>query len=342
MKLAQYVQQLKHHSFNHHKVSWELTPKGIMFTEIAPLEDLDQTKKPASQLKTFTKIYVSAGNPHKANVVTAASPDGIGVLRSEFMYAQFGIHPAHIVNSRQREVLERQLSQAITAYQAAVSFQRVIFRSQNLHSKENLSLTHAHAYEPQEDNPYLGFRGGLKLVTYPELLRIETSALQQALARQAGPIGYMLSFVRTPEELGTLIHHVEKSGLPERAQFELWWQINTPENILNLKAYPLHKLSGISINIKTLQGLLHGVDPDNPEVYERYQLDTSVLTNLLEKIAEVRQELTDLRPAGKPLLLHLHLEDFSRELVACAVKLRYDGIVVKPRALEMARVVVVE
>lgn len=342
MKLAQFVQQLKHHSFNHHKVSWELTPKGFMFTEVSLLEDARHSKTSPSKIKTFTKIYVSAGNPHRANTITSASPDGIGVLRSEFIYAQFGFHPSHIIHSRQREVLERQLSQAITAYQAAVSFQRVIFRTQNLHSKENLSLSHAHSYEPQEDNPYLGFRGGLKLVTHPELLRIETNAIQQAISRQAGPIGYMLSFVRTPQELSALVHHIEKTGLTERGQFEIWWQINTPENILNLKAYPLHKLSGISINIKTLQGLLHGVDPDNPEVYERYQLDTTILSELLEKVASVKQDLSALRPTNSSLQLHLHLEDFSRELVASAVKLRYDGIVVKPRALEMARVVVAE
>lgn len=342
MKLAQYIQQLKHHSFEHHKVLWELTPKGFMLTSVLPLEDPKDLRLGSVKTKTFTKLYVSAGNPHRANVVTTASPDGIGVLRSEYTYAQFGIHPGHIIHSRQREVLERQLAQAITSYQAAVSYQRVIFRSQNLHSKENVLLEYGHSHEPQEDNPYLGFRGGLKLVTHPELLRIEISALQMALTKQAGQIGYMLSFVRTPEELSTLIHHIEKTGLTERPQFEIWWQINTPENILNLKAYPLHKLTGISVNIKTIQALLHGIDPDNPEIFERYQLDTEVLSNLMESISKTRLDIGTLRPSGNPLLLHLHLEDFSRELVASAVKLRYDGIVVKPRALEMARVVVSE
>jgi phosphoenolpyruvate synthase/pyruvate phosphate dikinase len=342
MKLAQYIQQLKLHAFEHQKVSWELTAKGFMLTDIAPLEDPRLSPTAARKTKTFTKVYVSAGNPHKANVVTSALPDGIGVLRSEYTYAQFGIHPAHIIHSRQREVLERQLAQVITAYQASVSYQRVIFRSQNLHSQENILLEYGHSHEPIEDNPYLGFRGGLKLATHPELLRIETNAILAALSRQAGQIGYMLSFVRTPEELSTLIHHVEMTGLTQRPQFELWWQINTPENILNIKAYPLHKLTGISVNIKTLQALMHGIDPDNPEVFERYQLDTTVLSNLMELVAHAKEDVTALRRSGNPLLIHVHLEDFSRELVASAVKLRYDGVVVKPRALEMARVVVLE
>jgi phosphoenolpyruvate synthase/pyruvate phosphate dikinase len=342
MKLAQYIQQLKLHAFEHQKVSWELTAKGFMFTDISPLEDPRLLPVNSHKMKTFTKLYISAGNPHKSNLVTSASPDGIGVLRSEFIYAQFGIHPAHIIHSRQREVLERQLAQAITAYQDSVSYQRVIFRSQNLHSKENVLLEYGHSHEPLEDNPYLGFRGGLKLVTHPELLRIETNAIQAALSSQAGQIGYMLSFVRTPEELSALVHHIEATGLTQRPQFELWWQINTPENILNIKAYPLHKLTGISLNIKTVQALLHGIDPDNPEVFERYQLDTTVLSNLMELVAQAKADATTLRQSGKPLLIHVHLEDFSRELVASAVKLRYDGVVVKPRALEMARVVVLE
>lgn len=341
--LAQYIQQLKHHSIQHLKASWELTTKGFMLTSIdVDEEEVHRGLNDKKSVRTLTKLYISGGNPQKAQTLTSNNPDGVGVLRSEFTYAQFGMHPAHIIHSRQREVLERQLAHTITTYQAAVSYQRVILRSQNLTSNENAQLDYAGSHEPQETNPYLGFRGGLKLVTHPELLRIEINALQAALSKQGGQIGYMLSFIRTPEELGTLIHHIDQSGLFQKSQFELWWQINTPENILNLKAYPLHRLTGVSINITTIQALLHGIDPDSPEIFERYQLDTSVLVKLMEQISETRSQLAELRPQGQPLLLHLHLEDFSRDLVASAVKLRYDGIVVKPRALEMARAIVLE
>ncbi|PIR61667.1 MAG: hypothetical protein COU66_02570 [Candidatus Pacebacteria bacterium CG10_big_fil_rev_8_21_14_0_10_44_11] len=341
LDLAQLVQQLKRHQLAQAEVEWELSPRGFVLTQVKQFETVGggQTSKP---VRTQTKLYISAGNPQKAQLLTAGQPDGVGVLRSEYSYAQFGIHPGHIVHSRQREVLERQLVAVIQTYQAAVNYQRVIFRTQNLTSAENAALAYSTSHEPVETNPFLGFRGGLKLVSHPELLTIELTALRRVLEKSAGQLGYLLSFVRTPEELSTLIQHISQAGLTNQPQFELWWQINTPENVLNLSAYPLHHLAGISVNVKTLQALLYGVDPDNPEIFERYQFDPAALITLLEKIAAVRDGLRELRSPDQPLLLHLHLEDFSRELVAQAVKLRYDGIVVKPRAVVMLRAVVAE
>ena len=166
--------------------------------------------------------------------------------------------------------------------------------------------------------------------------------MQKALQKDSGPIGYMLSFVRTPQELSSLVHHVESAGLFEHSNFELWMQLNTPENILNLLADPVEQLTGISLNVRTLQALLHGIDPDNPEVYERYTLDTQMMEQMMELLVEQQKHLNSLRPPTKSLQLNLHLEDFSRDLVATAVKLRYDGVVVKPRSVQIARSIIVE
>lgn len=339
LQLAQLISQFKQHSMQHFQIYWELDDEGFKFTDFTA-DPETKTRKPAS-LKTLTKLYVSAGNPYKA-LQRTDQIDGIGVLRSEYTYAQFGIHPAHIVHSRQKEVLERALQDCIEQYQHAVNQQRVIFRSQNFNSQESSDLQYGQNYEPQEDNPYLGYRGGLKLLSQPDLLRIELGVLQNVLHKTNGKLGYMLSFVRTPQELAGLIHHVEAAGLLEQPNFELWLQLNTPENILNLLAYPLQHVAGVSLNIKTLQALLHGIDPDNPEVYERYSLDLSLLEQMMELLAEERKQFNALRDPGKPLQLNLHLEDFARELVETAVKLSYDGIVVKPRSAQIARGIIVE
>lgn len=339
LELAQLVNQFKQHSFAHHTIQWEQDANGFVFTDFIP--EQDAAKKQRAAQRTLTKLYISAGNPYKAPQSTM-NIDGVGVLRSEYTYAQFGVHPAHIVHSRQREVLERALVACITQYQSAVTHQRVIFRSQNFNSKESLQLQYGNSYEPVEDNPYLGYRGGLKLISQPDLLRLELSVLQTALKNTAGTIGYMLSFVRTPQELGGLIHHIEGAGLFQNPQFELWMQLNTPENILGFLAYPTNKLTGVSLNVRTLQALLHGIDPDNPEVFERYSLDTTLLEQTMELLSEHRTHLNTLRETNIPLQLNIHLEDFSRDLVAAAVKLRYDGVVVKPRSVEIARGVIVE
>lgn len=339
IELAQLINQFKKHYIAHAVISWELGSRGFIFTNFQ--EDSETITQKSSATKTVTKLYISAGNPYKAPNTTQAI-DGVGVLRSEYVYAQFGIHPAQIVHSRQREVLQRALSDCITQYQAAISHQRVLFRSQNFNSQESRRLEYGSSHEPVEDNPYLGYRGGLKMVSQPELLRLELEAVRTALKNTTGALGYMLSFVRTPQELSALIHHVEISGTSQDPKFELWMQLNTPENILNLAAYPTHKLTGVSVNIRTLQALLHGIDPDNPEVFERYELDEMLLERMLELLTEMRRHLNTLRPNGTSLQLNIHLEDFSSSLVAVAVKLGYDGVVVKPRSIEIARGIILE
>src|SRR5690606_3003787 len=113
--LAHYVVQLKQKSLHHQKVTWELTFKGFMFTKIETEDSsIETAAKKLHSVRTFTKLYISAGNPQKAQTLTSTKPDGIGVLRSDFTYAQFGIHPGHIIHSRHREVLERQLTHAIS------------------------------------------------------------------------------------------------------------------------------------------------------------------------------------------------------------------------------------
>lgn len=344
IRLAQLVNQFKLHTLGHHKLLWELTNKGFFFTGFLPYSSPDGLAhaRPANQARVLTKLYISAGNPHRAQALAASNHDGVGILRSEYTYAQFGLHPGHVLHSRQREVLERQLEETIESYRSAVSYQRVIFRSQNFTSQELRQLEYGNAHEQQEPNPFLGYRGGLKLCTQPELMKLELTALRRALEHHGGAIGYMLPFVRSPQELSVLVHHIESAGLLKHPQFEIWWQLNTPENILNFKAYPTHYLAGVSLNTTTIQALLNGLDPDNPDVFERYQLSTEALEHLMEHLAKNTKELLAVRPTDKPLLLNLHLENFSRELVATAVKLRYHGIVVKPRALEIARVCVQE
>jgi DNA-binding NarL/FixJ family response regulator len=131
-------------------------------------------------------------------------------------------------------------------------------------------------------------------------------------------------------------------GLFTYSQFGVWLQINTPENVLNIRSYPVHKLAGLSLNVRSLHALLLGIDPDNSEIHEHYSMETLGLLKLMEQLAQSVETLQELRENGTPLQLNLHLEEFSHELVAQAVKLGYHGVIVKPAATAIAHACIVE
>ncbi|MBP7768505.1 hypothetical protein KA082_01595 [Candidatus Woesebacteria bacterium] len=314
-------------------ITWELTAQGLYITHVRELHS--DWQKATHSTKTITKLYISAGNPEKHTTHTDQLVDGVGVLRSEYSYAKFGVHPLAIVNSNQKNVLLHQLVETIRTYQSHFSLQPVLFRSLNCTSSELRDLRQAPIQSP-EVNPYLGFRGGLQLLQQPELLSFELSVLEKVLESSRAPLGYLLPFMRTGSELEAVLQKIEKSGILKHNQLEIWLQANTPENLLNIRSFPVHKLRGISVNIRSIHGLLVGADPDTAEIYEHYTLETTGLFKLLEEFSKSIAELQEFREFMAPLKLNMHIEYFSHELVALAIKLGYHGIVVKPAVAQVA------
>ena len=338
--IAQVIFSIKQKRLGHQIVSWELSKEGLVVTSLQETE-LAETRASGVK-KTSTKLYISTGNPSKHLPQLLPQVEGIGVMRSEYTLAKFGIHPLHVIQSKQKYQLVHAMVSTIQAYQQAMHLKPIIYRSQNFTSSELRQLRFSENYEPAETNPYLGYRGGLQLLRQPELLQFELEVLETALERSQSSLGFMPSFVRTSQELEFIIAQIEKKGLFTKPHFSLWLQLNTPENIMNLRSYPTHKLAGISVNVKSLHALLLGIDPDNPEISEHYAVDTIVIERYMEQLAQTVEELQSLRNFTQPLHVHLHLEEYSHDLVALAVKLGYHAITVKPAAAQIAHAAIVE
>lgn len=339
--IAQVIFAIKQKRLNQQVVSWELTREGLFVTAVHELVEHHHAAQTVVK-KTLTKLYISTGNPQKHAPHLASYVDGVGVLRSEYTYAKVGFHPLHLIKSQQKHLLRKELVETVKNYQTALPFKPILFRSQNFNSSELRHLKYSENYEPHESNPYLGYRGGIQLVRQPEVLHFELDVLREILENSRAPLGYMLPFVRGASELEQIMLEIEESGLFKQPHFSVWMQINTPENIINLRSYPTQRLAGLSVNARSLHALSLGIDPDNPEIYEHYVSETVGLGRLLEQLAATVADLRDLREFSPPLHLHLHLEDFSHELVAQAVKLGYHGVVVKPAVVQIAHSAIVE
>lgn len=288
--------------------------------------------KPNILPPTITKIYISAGNPHKATEYVSAQVDGV-VLRSEYSFASMGEHPHRLLKSKKRTLLKEILKKTIQSYQKTKLNLPVIYRSQDFTSQEFRALAHAVSFEPKETNPYLGFRGGLRMISNFELLDLEIEVIKEILSANHAPLGFMLPFVRTSSELRLIVNYlINHHSINQQTNLSLYLQLNTPENILQLKYYLQQSINGVSVNIRSLHGLLHGIDPDNPDVYNLYPMDIELMRDLLEKVMHAVQlargdgNTTRLRPKAM-----LHVEDYNLQLIEIATQLGFDIIIVKPK-----------
>ncbi|MBU2543316.1 hypothetical protein KJ707_02015 [Patescibacteria group bacterium] len=298
-----------------------------------------RTVKPNVLPLTITKVYISAGNPLKAAEYISPAVDGVGVLRSEYSFASLGEHPLHLLKSRKRTQLKEILIKTIQAYQKTKPNLPVIYRSQNFTSQEFRALTHAVSFEPTELNPYLGLRGGLKMISSFELLDLEMEVMNEVLTTSSAPLGFMLPFIRTSSELQLITNYLTTRYLVnQQTNLSLYLQLNTPENVLQLRHYLSKPISGISVNVRSLHALLHGIDPDNPDIYSLYPIDIELMRGLLEKVmhavssTENNEETIRIRPKAM-----LHLEDYNLQLIEIATRLGFDIITVKPEFASRAK-----
>lgn len=274
--------------------------------------------------QTMTRVYLTAGNPAKAKQYLATGADGVGVLKSEFTFASFGQHPEYVIQTHQRHQLHTNLVNAILAFQESKVGSPVIYRSQDLTSQEFKMLDRATSFEPEENNPYLGFRGGLRMIRRYDLLDFELEAVAEAVNKSSSHIGFLLPFVRTPAEMKLIGQRIQqKRSLRGHDNFGLYLQLNTPENILNLKHYFQAPLDGVIVNTRSLHGLLHGFDPEDPEMAAMYPFDISLMRHLLSQV------ITNIQHTQtKAMVL---IEDYSLELVEMATQLGFNAVIVRPQ-----------
>ncbi len=341
VQLAHLATHLKQQHLSHFRLDWELTPNGFVVTNQEQVELLTNQATNNRQ-RTVTKIMFIAGNPHQTNQSLPSSADGIGLFQSHYAYLDFGIHPQHICRSHHREVLIRHLVSAVYQFHQLLPHQPIIYQSLSLNSKQMSKMQYGAPYEQTEPNPHLGMRGGIKYLVEPELFELDLAVISNLLRQTNIKLGLQLPMVRSPQELSMLIDRVYEAGLSRFPEFELWWQLDTPDNILNLSAYPTHHLTGLSINAEQLQTLVYGVDPDNHYLADRYAFDYQSLRELMHLAAKFKADSDELSFTNQRLKLRLQLTSFNRELVEEAINFGYDGITVLPQAYSIVKATVLD
>jgi pyruvate,water dikinase len=232
------------------------------------------------------KIMMNVGNPDRAFDFAQIPNAGVGLARIEFIINRMiGVHPKALLeydrlDGETRAEVGRKiagyadpvryyvdrLAEGIATIAAAFAPNPVIVRLSDFKSNEYANLIGGRQYEPQEENPMLGFRGASRFVSagFRDCFELECRALRKV--REAMGLTHvwaMIPFVRTVGEGRGVIELMKSFGLERGKQgLKIIMMCELPSNALLADQF-LDLFDGFSIGSNDLTQLTLGLDRDS-------------------------------------------------------------------------------
>jgi pyruvate,water dikinase len=281
---------------------------------------------------TGTKIYVNILLPDTADDVATQDVDGVGLLRAETMLtdALGNRHPRALIAAGEQDTLVDKLAEAVGRVASAFAPRPVIYRASDFRTNEFRALQGGDAFEPEEHNPMIGYRGCYRYVDNPELFNLELQTL--ARVREQNPnLHLMIPFVRTRWELERCLELVDASPLGRHRGLHRWVMAEVPSVVYWLPEYVGLGIDGVSIGSNDLTQLVLGVDRDSDQCAELYdESDAAVLDAIGRVVSTARRlgitsSLCGQAPSIRP--------DFAEHLVRMGIT----SISVTPDAVARTR-----
>ncbi|MDA4109585.1 phosphoenolpyruvate synthase [Mycolicibacterium holsaticum] len=246
--------------------------------------------EPASEV-TGTKIYVNLAIPDSAESVAAQPVDGVGLLRAEFMLTEAlsGRHPRDLIAHGEQGSLVDAMVTSVGRIGAAFAPRPVIYRTTDFRTNEFRGLRGGRAYEPEEHNPMIGYRGCYRYIKEPDVFAVELEAL--ARVREQSPnVHVMIPFVRTRWELEECLSLIDASPLGRQRGLHRWVMAEVPSVVHWLPEYIGMGIDGVSIGSNDLTQLVLGVDRDSDICAELFdESDPAVLDAIGQIIGTARK-----------------------------------------------------
>jgi pyruvate,water dikinase len=262
-------------------------------------------------IPTATKLYVNLAEPDLASSVAQKNVDGVGLLRAEFMIARIGIHPRKLIAAGRGNQFTESLVQGMTQFCRAFFPRPVVYRATDFKTNEYVHLQGGRAYEHEEPNPMLGFRGAFRYLAEESVFNLELEALKRVRQKLGFSNLYlMLPFVRTVNELVRVKRIIAGRGLSRSVNFKLWLMVEIPANVVLLEEFIGAGIDGVSIGSNDLTMLMLGVDRDNETVAPVYdELNPAVLWALEKTIRTCQRLRVTSSICGQAPSLHPQLTE---------------------------------
>ena len=250
------------------------------------------------------QIMMNVGTPDRAFEFQFLPNHGVGLARLEFIINRtIGVHPKALLQFKtQPEAIQQKITEMMAGYADPVSYfiekltegiatiaaafwpKPVIVRTSDFKSNEYRNLVGGEAYEPQEENPMLGFRGASRYISrdFEQCFELECFALKKVRDEMGlTNVAIMIPFVRTVEEAATVINLLQENDLRRGVNdLKVIMMCEIPSNALLADKFLRH-FDGFSIGSNDLTQLTLGLDRDSGLVADLFDERNEAVKSLL-------------------------------------------------------------
>jgi pyruvate,water dikinase len=271
---------------------------------VTDLKDIPPTK---------TKVMLNIADPDSALRWWRLPIDGIGLCRMEFTVMEHVkahpmalAHPERISDPNVRkQIMEltrhyptpadymvETLARGLGTLAAMAYPKTVIVRMSDFKTNEYASLLGGADFEPEEENPMIGFRGASRYYNprYQDGFALECKAIKY-IREVLGltNVIVMIPFCRTLSEADRVLEVMAENGLKRSDDFQVYVMCEIPSNVILAKEFS-ERFDGFSIGSNDLTQLTLGIDRDNENLAELYdERNEAVLTLLRSVISTAKQ-----------------------------------------------------
>ena len=257
---------------------------------------------------------VNVGNPEEAFKLAAIPADGVGLARLEFIIAnQIKVHPLALLHFEQlsdpkvqseiaqltaqypqkSDYFVEKLMEGVGKIAAAFYPNPVIVRMSDLKSNEYRNLLGGQWFEPDEENPMIGWRGAARYTDpkYREAFGLECQAIQRVRDEMGlGNVIPMIPFCRTPEEGRKVLAEMAKYGLVRGEKgLQVYVMCELPSNVLLADEF-CQVFDGFSIGSNDLTQLTLGLDRDSGLVAHLFDERNEAVKRMVKMVIKTAKQ----------------------------------------------------
>jgi pyruvate,water dikinase len=297
------------------------------------------------------KIMMNVATPDRAFDFRQLPNEGVGLARLEFIInSTIGIHPKALLKfDSQSDDIKQQIQRKIAGYPDPVSFyiekltegistiaaafypKPVIVRMSDFKSNEYANLIGGDTYEPDEENPMIGFRGASRYVSdsFKDCFELECFAIKKVREDMGlTNVAIMIPFCRTVTEAEAVIDVLYDNDLQRGENgLEVIMMCEIPSNALLADKF-LQFFDGFSIGSNDLTQLTLGLDRDSGLVADLFDERNDAVKSLLSMaIKSCRNNMKYVGICGQGPSDHPDLAFWLMEQGISSVSLNPDSVI---------------
>jgi pyruvate,water dikinase len=311
------------------------------------LEYSSQTLDLSDVPEVETRILMNIASPAGAIRWWRLPCHGIGLARMEYIVNEvIQVHPMALLHpdrvpDEDRERIEEltagyddpaeyfvdHLARGIATIAAARHPDPVIVRTSDFKTNEYADLVGGRVFEPEEENPMLGWRGASRYYSegYREGFALECRALRRVREHMGFTnVVVMIPFCRTPEEADRVLEVMADEGLVRgKDGLKVYVMAEVPSNIVEAEAFA-RRFDGFSIGSNDLTQLVLGVGRDSEELADLFDERETSVRWMIRHLIETAHE------AGRPVGICGQAPSDHPELAEFLVECGIDSISLNP------------